>query len=111
MFIRLYLNAKNKDAAQHALNKFLQILKPIVENNKLLKIEPYWKIENIYVVEIDVINTKNYTKTKLNELLREISDNWIEFDDPVNELLASSTGDSCNFILPEFNMINIYLDW
>ncbi|WP_338751109.1 hypothetical protein [Bacillus sp. FJAT-52991] len=108
MFIRLYLNAKNKDQAQHSINKFLKIFEPITESEQLLKVEPYWKIENIYVAEIDIIPQENYTSKSLNEILYEISDHWIEFGDPVNELLASATDDNCKFIIPEFNMVNIH---
>ncbi|UAT29862.1 hypothetical protein [Pseudobacillus badius] len=110
MFVRLYANAQNKKEAQRALNKFLHIFNPLIKEAKLLTIEPYWKIRDLYVIEIEIKAAKNDTKKTLNEVLASISDHWLEFGEPVNEWIASSTDDNCNFMLSEFNMVNIHFD-
>ncbi|MGD6817692.1 hypothetical protein ACQCVE_11565 [Metabacillus sp. 113a] len=110
MFIRLYLNAKSKLEAQSVLQRVLFKFKPILENIEFHKIEPYWKIENVYVVEITISVLKHSSDKEFRGILNSIADKWIEIGDPLTELIASDTTEECNFIIDGLKMITIHIE-
>ncbi|WP_458415075.1 hypothetical protein ACNQFZ_09855 [Schinkia sp. CFF1] len=110
MFIRLYVNAKNELEANLVLEKVLNIFQPILKSKETQKVEPYWKIDGVYVVETTMLILEGKTEGEINEVLEEISDSWTRFGNPVTELLASDTTENCNFLLDGLKMINIHFE-
>ncbi|KML31413.1 MULTISPECIES: hypothetical protein [Priestia] len=110
MFVRLYVTAKNKTDAKKNLKICLEKINPILVKANVEKLEPYWKFDDMYVVELNLIVKKDLSLNELTQLLETISDKWQYYGDPINEFLASKTAEGCNYILKGVEMINIYLD-
>lgn len=110
MFIRLYVNAKSELEARLVLEKVLKIFQPVLKSNEIQKVEPYWKIDGVYVVEITMLISEGKTEIEMNGLLESIADKWIRFGSPTTELLASDTTENCNFLLNGLKMINIHFE-
>ncbi|MFB8425050.1 hypothetical protein ACFC4S_23825 [Priestia megaterium] len=110
MFVRLYITAQNEPEAKGNLIIVLEKLKSILIKTNVEKLEPYWKFNDMYVVELSLEVKKDLTLSGLKYLLESISDRWEYYGEPINELLASKTVEGCNYILKNVEMINIYLD-
>ncbi|AKP76789.1 hypothetical protein ABE036_03275 [Priestia aryabhattai] len=110
MFVRLYVTAKNKTEAEKDLKFFLEKINQILVKANVERLEPYWKFDDVYVVELNLIVKKDLSLNELTQLLETISDKWQYYGDPINEFLASKTAEGCNYILKGVEMINIYLD-
>lgn len=110
MFIRLYVNAINEYEVQPILEVFLNKFQPILNSQRVQKIEAYWKMDNVYIVELTLMLLHDINETELNRVLVNIADKWSSFGSPTNELLASETTNGCNYILNGINMINIHLE-
>lgn len=110
MFIRLYENAKSEREARLVLEKVLKIFEPVLKNKEIKKVEPYWKIDGVYVVEMTMLISEDKTEVEINGILESIADKWTRFGSPTTELLASDTTENCNFILEGLKMINIHFE-
>lgn len=110
MFIRLYVNAKSKPEARSVLDKVLEIFDPVLQNKEIQKVEPYWKIDGVYVVEMTMLILEGKTEVEINRILESIADKWIRFGSNTNELLAFDTTENCNFLLEGLKMINIHFE-
>ncbi|MHA2960490.1 hypothetical protein [Priestia megaterium] len=110
MFVRLYVTAQNETEAKENLKVVLEKIKQILVKTNVEKLEPYWKFDDIYVVELNLIVKKDLSLNELNTLLKTISDKWQCYGEPINEFLASKTTEGCNYILKGVEMINIYLE-
>ncbi len=110
MFIRLYVNAKSEPKARLVLEKVIKIFQPVLKNKEIQKVEPYWKIDGVYVVEITMVISECKTNVEINRILESIADKWTRFGSPTTELLASDTTENCNFILDGLKMINIHFE-
>lgn len=98
--------SEEKDDAYTIVENSLKIMNEIIIEQKYISIEPYWKIEKMYVVEIDLIIRDNYKYMIL--FLNSISDCWIRFGDPTDELLASQSGGKCYIKNDKIRLINIF---
>ncbi|MCH1627034.1 hypothetical protein [Fredinandcohnia quinoae] len=67
-------------------------------------------MENNYVVEIDLSLLEGINEVELKGVLMSISDKWLKFGIPTNELLASEAIEGCSYILNGINMVNIHLE-
>ena len=112
MFIRLYVNAKSEPEALIVLEKILKIFEPILKDKEIQKVEPYWKIEEVYIVEVTMtmLISEGKTELKKNRILESIAKKWTQIGSPATELLASDTTENCNFILEGLKMINIQFE-
>ncbi|MBD8006050.1 hypothetical protein [Bacillus norwichensis] len=110
MFIRLYVNAKSEPEACLVLEKVIKIFQPVLKSKEIQKVEPYWKIDGVYVVEITMLISEGKTEAEINEILESIADKWTRFGSPITELLASDTTENCNFLLDGLKMINIHFE-
>jgi hypothetical protein len=110
MFVRLYVNSKNECQTQSILEIFIKKFQPILKSQEVQRIEPYWKMENAYVVEIDLSLLDGTNEVELNRVLMSISDKWLKFGSPTNELLASETTEGCKYILNGLKMVNIHFE-
>lgn len=109
MNIRLYVKSNNEPEALLVFEKVLKIFSSIMVSKEVLKIEPYWKIDGVYFVEVKII-TKEITENKMEKILESISDRWIQFGSPPTEFLASDTTENCNYILDGLKMIDILFE-
>jgi len=110
LFIRLYVTAQNEKEAKVTLKAVLEKIKQIVIRINVEKVEPYWKFNDMYVIELNLIVKKELNPSQLKRLLESIADKWSCYGEPINEFLASKTTKGCNYILKGVEMINIYLD-
>ncbi|WP_176009274.1 hypothetical protein [Paenalkalicoccus suaedae] len=110
MFVRLFVNSKNDSQTRSILRSFIKKFHPILKSQEIQKIEAYWKIENAYVVEIDLSLLDGTSEVELNKVLMSISDRWLKFGSPTNEFLASETTEGCKYILNGLIMVNIHLE-
>ncbi|WLR42516.1 hypothetical protein LC087_17775 [Bacillus carboniphilus] len=109
MFVRLFVDANDEKSALDVFNMVIGNLNSIVISYKIEEIKPYWKIDNVLIIEFSLDLSEIITIDKLTEELKGISDKWTAFGEPVEELLASDTTEGCEFLLKGVRMINIYL--
>ena len=70
-----------------------------------INVEKYWKIENVYIAEIDIASLFN----KIDVLLDNYSDNWLTFGNPVDEYLASDHNAKARYMRKDFLMVQLFL--
>lgn len=108
MYIRLFANANNSDEALQILDRAIYSIKNDIETQEIVKLEPYWKIEGVYIVETNIVLRERIKEEQLKHFLNEIADKWIFYGGHVNEALTSETTQGCNYIKKGINMINIF---
>jgi hypothetical protein len=106
MFLRMYLEAKNEDVVMQIAGKVLGHIK--LQRSSKQVIEPYWKIKGMYVFEVKMDLQPEINENDIIQALLPIAENWITFEDSINEILVSDTADECQIKLPEIKMINIH---
>ena len=113
MFIKLFLYANNKKEAKKISEQIMNPLKNYAKKIKFKRNKVYWKIKEIYVVEIKIIFNSKFNKNILNEFLYSISDDWVIFEDPIKQvidgMLASNIKNNL-CIFEKINMVNIFFD-
>lgn len=107
MLFRYFVEASEEIIAKDFVEKSLQLIEENIIRKEYQKIVPYWKMEEIYLVE--VLIEMNNKDDKLLFLLDSIADNWIKFGNPIEELVASQENPDCQFMRKEFAMVNIFL--
>ena len=107
MFIRIFTYFQDEYKIKMMINEIIN--KQIDNINKVeyITIEPYWKIEGVYKVEVEVDLESELTEQVREKFLYSISDKWTYFGKPIEEALASETTEGCNYIKDGINMINI----
>lgn len=105
MLVRIFANANTENRAREVYRKFIDIAKPFIKDEKIAKVEPYWKYDDMYVIETNILLTCNIGSKQFEEFLYIISDKWQFFGIPVNEALASSNTEGCKYIV---DMVNIF---
>lgn len=109
MLFRVFEYSNNQDEAKLIFESVISEIQNSIISKEYKKIEPYWKIEGIYVVEVSIKLDKSFNRDKYEKFLKSISDKWISYGDPVDEIIASETIEDCNYTKEEINMINIFL--
>ena len=95
MFVRLFAACGDGEAALDIYRDALAGMKEYVENENIIDVKPYWKMKGIFVVEAELHLKKEWNGEKLNQFMSSISDTWLRFGDPADELLASVTAEGC----------------
>jgi hypothetical protein len=108
MLFRVFEYSNNENDAKVIFDDIINNIKDYITNKNYIKIEPYWKIKGIYVVEVKIQFNKNFNDIILKKFLMSIAYKWMEFGNPIDEVLASETMDECNYIKKDINMINIF---
>lgn len=90
-----------------AVRKARDSLSEIIDEKcfRVVESEKYWKIEDVYIVLIAISDMNG----DIEKLLNHYSDNWLSFDDPVKEFLASDHNKECHFMREDFIMIQLFL--
>ena len=108
MYIRLFAISCNKDEAIHIFNNVISEIKNNnIRSQEIVKNEPYWKIDGVYVVEVDLELASSFSNEQIEVFLYSIADKWVFFGNPINEALASDTTEGCNYLKNGIKMINI----
>lgn len=79
-----------------------------IDKIEYVAIEPYWKIDGIYILEVNVDLKIAFTEERVTKFLDSISDKWTFFGDPIEEALASEATEGCSYIINGVNMVNIF---
>lgn len=108
MFMRVFVEADNSETAAKMVEDICAILQKEIEVVEIVKNEPYWKMQGVYVLETKIDFRGELSTSTLNEFLTAISDKWLFFGDPVNEALASDANQDCNYIKKGLKMINLF---
>lgn len=107
MLIRIFVKANTDDEAAEAYKKFIDSTKSLIKNEKVTKVEQYWKCENMFIIETNVLLNCDIGSNQFDEFLYKISDKWQFFGIPVDEALASSKAEGSN-IIDNVEMVNIF---
>ncbi|MBQ4523076.1 MAG: hypothetical protein IJA10_09025 [Lachnospiraceae bacterium] len=105
MKINFFVEAQVEKEAIRLVQDGLYSMEEIIVSKEEQKVAPYWKMENVYIVEMTVELSQN----TLQFFLESFSDDWLEIGNPVEELLASKTNQGCKYMKEGFVLINIFL--
>lgn len=107
MFFRFFIYARKDDDAIKIFDDCLKDIKVYITTKSNFKIEPYWKFNNMYVVEMSL--KLEIEKDKFIAFMDSISDNWLRFGN--DELLASENIDGYSEnIKNKISMVNAFLE-
>lgn len=110
MLFRFYIYSEKKDKAIEIFEEVIEVIEKNIRKREVIKVEPYWKISGIYVVEA-LIEPDIFWKDKIfSKFMQSIADVWKEFGNPTDELLASKEMENCVYMRNELSMVNIFLD-
>lgn len=94
MFIRLFIHTTSQDEANNTVNDVLREIKPLIIKVDSIKIEPYWKFDNVMVAELRLSNKENLVLDEIKTFLYFISNVW-DFLKSGDEALSSYTMEGC----------------
>lgn len=107
----MYVYATSEEESKIVCKNILEELNMYIAKIKIMYNIPYWKIEGIYEMSIQIEALIDLIKEdKWIEFLNNITDKWVEYGDPVNEILISRNLEGCNFIRDDVEMINMFLN-
>ena len=106
MFIRYFIESDSQNGAINLINRDFQNLDCYIRKKEIKNILPYWKIDNVYIIEV-IIDLRADT---LKCFMDYYSDKWLECGYPVDEFLTSKNIPECTFIRNGYGMINIFLN-
>ncbi len=78
----------------------------IITYKKRKGVEPYWKIDGIYIVEFRV----KVCEGTLQQFLKHYSDVWNECGEPIGgyDLIATNRIEDCKYMKDRFTFINVF---
>jgi hypothetical protein len=109
MYIRLFANSQTEGEALSVFENVISYITNIIKCKEIKKIEPYWKIEGVYEIGAEIELNEDLKGDYLKGFLNSISDKWIFYGNPANEVLASDSTESCTYLKVGVKMINILL--
>lgn len=102
MFIRTFIQAKTRKEAETYLKNLLDFAETLNLKLKIINLEPYWKFDDSFQVEISGIDPRD---KQLRKLLEGIASKWSGFP---NSFLASKTLEGCTIFLDNIEFIEIF---
>lgn len=108
MLFRVFTVADSLDESENICEKLLDRLKKYINKKKYISNQRYWKIDNIFMVEINLKLCKKIPQSVLDEFILSISDKWKTYGNPVNEILISNTIEECNLKNKKIIMLNVF---
>ena len=106
MFIRYFVASDSQNDAVSLINNDYKKIDYYISKKEIKKVLPYWKIDNVYIVEVII----DLQTDMLKSFMDYYSDKWLEYGCPVDEYVASKNIQECTFIRTGYEMINIFLD-
>ena len=110
MFIRLFAYADNERTAKSIANDVLSSLARCIDKVDYVSCEPYWKIDGTYKIEMSIVFVNQLTDSQFHSFMNDVSDKWLFFGSPPDELLASDTTEGCSYIKTGVSLINVFLN-
>jgi hypothetical protein len=108
MFVRLFVDANDENEALNTYQWMIKKIENYIKSEEIKKIEPYWKIEGVFIIETQMEFIFDATNEMFMNILNCISDKWIFSGIPVDEALASVDTEGCNYIIDGLKLINIF---
>ena len=108
MLFRFFLYSKDKIKSQYICEDILKPISQHIIDEKYNVIEPYWKYDDMYQVEMNIKLDININHSDFRKFLSSISDKWELFGDPPDEILISEKMHDCHFIADNVSLINIF---
>lgn len=109
MFIRLFAYAIDETKAKMVLDDVIKAIKFDIEGIDYLKCEPYWKMDGIYEMELKITLKRKLSDTEFNAFLENVSDRWMLFGTPPDEMLTSITMEGCSYIKNGVYLLNVLM--
>ncbi len=110
MFIKAFLYANTEDESMKIITDILSPLNIEIGKTKI-ELEPYWKINGIYSVDVYVDSDVSILqKEVLEKFLKTIANKWISYGEPINEILISRNDKDIVINNEKIEMINIYFE-
>ncbi|GAA0741814.1 hypothetical protein [Clostridium oceanicum] len=109
MFIRSFVYADSKIEAESVFEDIVTYIKSNIKSRKYIKNEPYWKCDKMFVVEVEIGLNKYLNEVEINEFLKSISNKWLTFGNPINEIVVSDATEDCILEKNNVSMINIFI--
>jgi hypothetical protein len=111
MFIKMFINADTEDESMKIVEDILSPLNIYFKRTNKIKLEPYWKIKDMYSIDVDIdLNVNILEKERLETFLKTIANKWISYGKPINEILISRNNNDIIIYHEKVEMINIYID-
>jgi hypothetical protein len=108
MFIRIFADTRSRNEAIKIFNNAILCGSLVITSQEIIKIEPYWKIKDIFVVEAKINFIEEIDSNNLKIFLDNIADDWLLWGDPIEEALA--TCQKSTYIKEGINMINVFIE-
>ena len=110
MFVRVFIEADDPHGSKKTCEEVLTELEKYVRKKRYLTNKHYWKIDNVFVLEVDLSLKEKILIQDLEKIILSISDKWKIYGEPVNEVLISNTMYGCNMKNPKVIMVNIFFE-
>lgn len=108
MIIRIFVNVNTDNEATEVYRKFIGSTESFITEEKVIKIQQYWKYKNMFILETNVLLNCDIGSKQFDEFLNKISDKWQFFGIPVDEALTTSKTEGCNYTIDKVAMVNIF---
>ncbi len=107
MFLNMFIVADNVIMSKKICEELINKLGEYIDKKNYLSNIPYWKIEGVYNIKLELKFNKKISAEILNEFYVSIADKWIAYGNPEDEILFSNNIDGCNFKNNKIIMINV----
>lgn len=107
MLLRLFIKAIDYDDAKISINSVLSNIEKSNIKRQTIKIEPYWKSDEVIVGEINLELYELLGNDERDKFLKQIAVKWLFFDN--DEVLSSNTIEE-NKLRYNLEMANIFFD-
>ena len=106
MYIRIFVEAINKEEALNYSKKFENVILKCVVDIKITKIEQYWKMPELYCVEFEF---KNVIPERITEVIKELGNNpyTVTNDEKIEEYIFAKTTGEIYLEKIEWILINV----
>ena len=110
VFIKAFLYANTEDESMKIITDILSPLNIEIGKTKI-ELEPYWKINGIYSIDVYVdLDVSILPKEMLEKFLKTIANKWISYGEPINEILISRNDIDIVIYNEKIEMINIHIE-
>ena len=105
----MFLYSESKEEAVGICNSILSDIDLYIEERKIVDISPYWKIEGIFQIELNVVLKNNDINSEDWEgFLKTLSNIWLNYGEPTDEILITRKLDESIIYNEKIEMINIF---
>lgn len=110
MFIRVFIKKGTISDAKDVFLKIIELIKEKVKEVNYKKIEQYWKIEGVVLLEAELNLISDFDNEEKNIFMDRIANSWMYFGNFNEEVISSSNIENQQFYIDDIDMINIFFD-